>query len=509
MNTAVGKSDVAKGAGVVALSRLGALVEVVSQPAYVWMFGIAVYGVYTVLWAAVNTVSNVADLAITRALQRVIPQSRSEREVLAALKAALLLGVVPSIIVAALVMAFAGDLAALVNAGPREAADMRLAILIFAPGLPLWSFIELVTAAARARRAFGPEVRLRLFWEQCVRLVLAFGLFLAGWDTLALVTAHTASLFVTAILAVRLLARYYDVRAMWHTPFDGRISRHVFVTGISLLPINVVYRVLIDLPPLVINGLIPGNAGAVASGLYGIARKVATIPQLLQQVFQYVLAPLTAAQAAVNRLAIEPLYAFATRLSTVVVLPMAAFLCLIGDRILWLFTPDAVAALPVLVVLVLGRAIETAIGPARPVIEMIGHRLLPTLNGVLTIGVWAAVTWWRVPIDGAVGMAWAVAAASVSNAFLPLAELTIAHGFRPFGWRFLLCVGLGLAGAAILMVADLGLAHARFYIELPAMFALMLGVIWLGLRFGLARSDRGALGSLGARIGLAPATPSS
>jgi hypothetical protein len=106
-------------------------------------------------------------------------------------------------------------------------------------------------------------------------------------------------------------------------------------------------------------------------------------------------------------------------------------------------------------------------------------------------------------------MAWAVAAASVSNAFLPLAELTIAHGFRPFGWRFLLCVGLGLAGAAILMVADLGLAHARFFIELPAMFALMLGVIWLGLRFGLARSDRGALGSLGARIGLAPATPSS
>lgn len=509
MNTPVGKSDVAKGAGVVALSRLGALIEVISQPAYVWMFGLAIYGVYTVLWAAVNTISNVVDLAITRALQRVIPQSRSEQEVLAALKAALLLGVVPSIVVAVLVIVFAGDLAGLVNAGPREAADMRVAIIIFAPGLPLWTFIELATSAARARRAFGPEVRLRLFWEQCVRLFLAFGLFLAGWDTLALVTAHTTSLFVTSILAVRLLGRYYDLGALARTPLDPHISRLVFVTGMSLLPINVVFRVLIDLPPLVINAMIPGNAGAVASGLYGIARKIATVPQLLQQVFQYVLAPLSAAQAAINPSAIEPLYAFAARVSTVVVLPMAALLCLLGDRILWLFSPAAVAALPVLVVLVVGRGIETTIGPARPVIEMIGHRLLPTLNGLVTIALWAVLTWWLVPPYGAVGMAFAVAGASVSNALLPLWELKIMHGFRPFGWRFVLCVTIGLLGAAVMAVADIALAGTRFFVEIPIIFALMLGVIWLGLRFGLARSDRGALGSLGARIGLAPATPSS
>ncbi len=509
MTPPIAKSDVAKGAGVVALSRLGALVEVVSQPAYVWMFGIAVYGVYTVLWAAVNTVSNVVDLAITRALQRIIPQSSSEEETHAALKAAIVLGVLPSIAVAALAIAFAGDLAGLVNAGPRETADMRLAIIIFAPGLALWTFIEMVTAAARARRAFGPEVRLRLFWEQCVRLVLAFGLFLAGWDTLALVTAHTASLFVTSILAVRLLGRYYDLRLLWRVPFDGKVTRNVFITGISLLPMNVVFRMLIDLPPLVINLLIPGNSGAVAAGLYGIARKIATIPQLIQQVFQYVLSPLAAAQAKVNHMAIEPLYAFATRISTVVVLPMTAFLCLMGDRILWLFSPEAVAGLPVLVILVMGRGIETMIGPARSIMEMISHRMLPTLNGLVTVAVWAALTWWLVPTYAAVGMAWAVATASVVNAFLPLIQLAVLHNLKPFGGRFVLCIAIGLVGAALLAGIDMVVVRAGVWVEVPVMVLLMLGVIWLGLRFGLAKSDRSALGGVGARIGLAPATSSS
>ena len=45
-------------AGLAALSRLGALIELVAQPAYTWMFGIATYGIYTVLWAAVNIVDS-------------------------------------------------------------------------------------------------------------------------------------------------------------------------------------------------------------------------------------------------------------------------------------------------------------------------------------------------------------------------------------------------------------------------------------------------------------------
>src|SRR3546814_20607707 len=58
----VTRRDVATGARTALLSRLGAVIEIVAQPAYTWMFGLATYGLYTVLWALVNLIENITDL---------------------------------------------------------------------------------------------------------------------------------------------------------------------------------------------------------------------------------------------------------------------------------------------------------------------------------------------------------------------------------------------------------------------------------------------------------------
>lgn len=509
MTPNVVKADVARGAGIVALSRLGALVEVVAQPAYVWMFGIAVYGVYTVLWAAVNTVSNLVDFAMPSALQRVVPQAESDADAHAAVRLALLVGLLPSIAIAAAAMIYADTLAGLVNAGPEQAASMTTAIVIFAPALPLWTFIEIATAAARARRAFGPEVRLRLFWEQCVRLAIAVALFLYGFSTLALVTAHTGSLVVTAALAVRLLSRYYDLRLVLRAPLSRTLAAALLKTGGGLLPSNAVQRFLIDVPPIALNAAMPGSSGAVAAGLFGIARKIATVPQLLQQVFQHVLAPLVSAQVAIDRAGVEPLYAFAVRVSTLIVFPLAALIIIIGEHILWLFSPAAVAALPILTILVAGRAVETAIGPARPILEMTGHRLLPTLNSLATLAVWSVFAWWLVPRAGANGMAVAVALGVVTSAILPLLQLRTSLGFRPFGNRFVLCVMIGCSTAVILWLADRTLSMQGNPAEIAGAVLLTLVLMWTGLRLGLSESDRAALGRPGVRLRLTSATTAS
>ena len=47
---AVTRADVARGAGLAGLSRMGALIEALAQPLYTWLFGIAAYGIYVVLW---------------------------------------------------------------------------------------------------------------------------------------------------------------------------------------------------------------------------------------------------------------------------------------------------------------------------------------------------------------------------------------------------------------------------------------------------------------------------
>ena len=47
---AVTRGEVARGACLAGLSRAGALIEALAQPLYIWLFGLATYGVYVVLW---------------------------------------------------------------------------------------------------------------------------------------------------------------------------------------------------------------------------------------------------------------------------------------------------------------------------------------------------------------------------------------------------------------------------------------------------------------------------
>ena len=114
---AVTRSDVAKGAGLAGLARAGALIEAVAQALYTWLFGLATYGIYVVLWGAVNLLSNVVDLAMTIALQRIVPSEDDERAH-GAVKAALLIGVVPAAIVALAISLSADRIAPLLNVAP-------------------------------------------------------------------------------------------------------------------------------------------------------------------------------------------------------------------------------------------------------------------------------------------------------------------------------------------------------------------------------------------------------
>jgi O-antigen/teichoic acid export membrane protein len=442
----VSKSDVAKGAGLAAVARLGALIEVVAQPAYTWMFGLAGYGVYVVLWAAVNILANVLDLAFGQALQRIVPATADEEEQHGAVRFALSLSTGLGVIAALAITLAAPWLAGLVAAAPEDAAALPRAIAIFAWSLPLWIFVETATAAARAKRAFGPEIRLRIFWEQVARLLFATGFYFAGMGVEGLLLGHLASLAMTAWLAWKLLARYYDPALLLKAPLPPALRRHVTATGLAMLPPALARRAYNDLPPILLNAMIPGSGGAVAAGLFGIARKIASIPLIVRQSFLYVLAPLASEQGASNRAGIAPLYSFATHISLLLAVPLAAFLILIAPDMLTGFAPGSEAALSVLVVLLLARAAEAAFGPATPIIEMIGHKGLPLFNSLVGLVLWLGLGLWLVPQYGAFGMALAVSVAVVATALLAVAELAVSDRLSPFTsgfWRAAISAALG------------------------------------------------------------------
>lgn len=494
----VTRREVARGAGLAGLARAGALIEALAQPLYVWLFGLPAYGLYVVLWGAVSIAENIVDLAMTSALQRVVP-GEEEDAAHGAVKFAMLAALIPATITAIVAFWQAEAIAALISAAPADKARLPDMIRLFAWALPLWTFIEVASAAARARRAFGPEIRLRIFWEQIARIVFALIFFASGLQLMGLVSAHLASLALTAALSIPLLGRYYDLKRLLWAPMPAALQRNLLTTGFALLPATLSRRLLIDGPAVVLNLMLPGVKGAAAAGLFEIARKIATVPLVVRQAFQYVMAPLSAAQARVDRAEIAPLYRFASRVSTALVIPLAGLLIFAGKDIFSIYRPEVMAALPLLAILTAARAAEAIVGPATAVVEMTGHRLLPLVNALAGVALWAALAFLLVPRVGATGMAIATGAATVLIAGAATLELAIADGLQPFDRRLGGAFAIAAAGVVVMAIAaELLGGPLRF----TALMLIWAATSWLTLRHGLSRSDREALGGIARRLKL-------
>lgn len=499
---AITSHDVAKGAGTTLLARLGGVIEIVAQPAYVWLFGLASFGIYTAIWAAITLIQNIANLGMTSALQRTVPQAHSEREAVAALRAALVMGVVPCLIIALFMSVFAAHLTHIFNAAEADVSKIEFFLAVFAWSLPLWAFVEVATSALRARRVFGAEIRLRLFWEQIVRLIAAIGFWFAGFGTMSLFYAHLVSLLVICALCLRLIARNYDLSLLAAGPDQRRIWRETWFAGISVMPSNLVARGFSDVPTLVLNALLPGAQGAIAGAQFALARKVSSIVQTIRIAFAYVLSPLASAASTGGKSAVEPIYAYATRISLCVALPVTLVLIAGGDTILRAIGSGMETAYPALVLLLVARFAEAAMGTAMPIQQVVSgysSQLLGSISGVAMACLIGALL---LPHGGLTGMSIAVAAGLTVTSAVPVAQLYKQDGLHPFASPFASVIartsGVSLLGFALGWAAN-SLPTA---LGLAAVLSVLLGTLWATCRLALPQEDRQSLGSMGRRLRL-------
>ncbi len=499
---AISDRHVARGLGTTLLSRLGAVVEVIAQPLYVAMFGLAGYGLYAVLWAVITLAQNVLDLGMTAALQRVVPQARDESEELAALKSALLAGLTPCLIAAAIISLFAPSIVGWFNVAPENAADLLPAIRLFAFALPIWAFVEIATSALRAKQLFGAEIRLRIFWEQLIRLGVATLLFAAGWGVLGLVIAHLVSLVITAGLCIRLLARHYPLRRIIAVPVRP-IFAQTLGAGLSTLPANLSARLFSDAPPLILNAILPGASGASTAALFVIIRKVSSLVQLIRMAFAYVLAPIASLAAKHDTDHVNALYGFATRVSASIALPLALTMAGASAPMMAAFGVDySWPAVLGLLVMLVARGFEASLGAGLPVLQVVGRYRDQYWATAIGLIVAVGMGVWLVPANPLVGMVQTVATALVITALVPVVQLRLLNlAALPLSsyWRGLKTgIGLGAMG----FFASAALAEVvPWQAGIAAMVVFALPLMWLGLR-SLPLADRQALGSVGRRLRL-------
>ncbi len=494
------RARVAGGAGFAFIGRLGALIEAASMIAFTWMYGTATFGLFAALWAYIKVSTALTDVAMTTAMQRYVPRASAEdadKITGFALKLSFLVGCA---------FALAGTIAApwlapLIHAAEADAERLVTVIQIYVWVLPFWTMVEVGTAAIRARRTFGPEIKVRIFYEQGLRLVAATLFAAAGMLTYGLFVAHLISVILSAALALRLVSQFYNISNVWRAPLGGPIARELLHYGVSVMPANISKMLFSEFPVMFLNFMLPGAAGAAASGFYAVARKIASALQAVRLTFEYVIAPLAAERDGFgDHRALHEMYAFATRLSLCIALPFGAAVILARHDILAAMKPEFAAANAAIAILCIGRIFEAATGPATAIIESLGHKYLPAINSAIGFAVLVALGFYLIPLYSVTGAAVAAAIGLNVTALISLLQSMFFYKLSPYDRHLV----RPLVTALVLTAGITALIPASTHWPTPMGIIIALSALFLMLallvRYGLSKEDAAALGPLGVAL---------
>lgn len=490
-------SVVAKSAGLAFLGKLGAVIEPLGVILFANLYGAGTLGVFMLFWGYVMISTGASDLATTTALQRFVPATKDETRIHEVLKASLLISGTLSLSLAAALTFFAPTIALYINAGDAITEDLPTIIRIYAWAIPLWCYIEVTTAAVRARRAFGPEVKVRIFYEQGLRILAGVFFFYAGATHYGLFFAHLVALFVAGILSTRLLGQHYSLRQVIAARPSRALYRELIQFGSPMTGSNVIKRLHSNFPIFVLNALIPGAAGAIAVAVYAVARKIVSSLQVIRQSFEYVIAPLASAENAMkDRASLRDMYAFATRIIISLFLPVGMAVFALRHDIAALVGPTFVGAGVLVGILSIGRAFEAATGPSQALQEMLAKSRVSLINGTIGFVISGALMIWMTPIWGAVGAAIATAIGINIPSFLSLLQLNRVYHLNPYDKRILRPLGWSFIGAAIVF----GAVYAASDFDIGARFAAglisLLGAYYLLLKIGYSERDAATFGKI-------------
>jgi len=280
------------------------------------------------------------------------------------------------------------------------------------------------------------------------------------------------------------------------------MTQEMALASLAILPANILGRAFSDLATVIANLLAPGAAGASAAGIYAIARKVSSIPQIVRATFGYVLGPIAAAAKRGDRGTIQALYDFAVRLSVLLAVPTCAALIAAGPAILGLFAKGAEAGLPILTILVISRGIEAAIGPASSIQQVIGRRVLPLQNSLVAVAASGVVLMAATRVASGIAVALAVATGQALVATRSVGQLRREEGLVAFAPPFARTLSIAVLTCLALGLVAMAVSRLPLAVQGLTVLATWAGAVWTGLKLGLPESDKRALGKVGRRLAL-------
>jgi O-antigen/teichoic acid export membrane protein len=183
-------------------------------------------------------------------------------------------------------------------------------------------------------------------------------------------------------------------------------------------------------------------------------------------------------------------------LSAAIALPLTAAIIAGAPAILDLFGREAIVAWWAVGILSFARAMETAGGQAAQIQQVISKFHRPLIGSAAGLAIAILTGAFAIPIWGVTGVAVAVAAGLSSSAIITIYQVDQDEKMHPFAAPFLttfiraLGVSLLVVGVATVMMM------APRFVRLVLLIPVLLGGIWMSLKWALPDQDKGAFGKL-------------
>lgn len=459
------------------------------------MLGPGEYGQFVIGFSLVVVASSLALLGLNRGLVRFLAIYRGEGDAgrqRGAFRFALVASLAAALALAALLTAFAGPVADLLDAPPA----FRRYLWGFAAWIPLWVLLyQLAAALEGIKRVAYRALFFDVVWP-LGRLLLSVGALLLGWGLTGVIWAGVAASVISAALLGTAVRRHFLQGVRAAAPIAP--ARAMLAFSLPVMLFNVVNVTQNQLEVLLLGVM----QSAEASGIFNIAARTAIVSVALLEGMGLIFSPFIADLTHRRKLeSLRSLLAAVTRWSFTVGLGVSTFTILFARPILQLFGEAYTAAHSALVILSVAHLINAATGPAGYVVNMAGYSRLNLANALVGLALNLVLDWLLIPRYGIVGAALGAGLAVVAVNLLRLLEVWWTLRVHAYDRRFVKPVlAAALAGASAALTAGrAGLPSPLLTLLLGAALfgAVFAGGLW-ALR--LEESDRLILATIRDRL---------
>ncbi len=389
------------------------------------LLGPAALGIFSVAWSTTDIISKIGVLGLDNAITTFIARSEAvgdRARSRALFRVAVVLGVVQSIVTAAIVIVALRFFNNRLHVQPQMVSALAL-VLCAMPGLALY---RISTAISRGMKVMQHDIYSRGMTEP-IATTLAFLLALAvGFKQSSPEVAAIVGTAASGVIAVALASTLFR-----HVPPQREVVSHLgearsllgYAAPISIYQLINAFIARLD---LIMLGYFVGRAPGVTLatvGVYSAVIGTANGLRKVNQTFNPIFAPVVAGMTATgNHETAAATYARLAQWMLWILLPLVAVLSLAGGTILLIYGPAFQQGGVWLGIVALASALNAFVALGETVI-MVQRPHLNLLHSSITCVVAAAGLLWLIPRFGAMGAAFGILLPYVVQGILRYATL--------------------------------------------------------------------------------------